>query len=420
MTLLYILLFVFCLSVLIVIHEAGHLAAAKIFNVYCFEYSIGFGPLLFHKKRKNGETYFSIRAIPFGGYVSMYGEQDPKLIDPELEVSPDRSLMNIKKWKRAIIMSAGVFLNAILAMVLFFSSSLLPQNTLYLRYFDIEANSIAEKAGITEEHILHFIEPTDADNPDDQIVYASSLGLYVIDEGSYVTYPNTNTKIVAALIDTNAVSFKVRDYNSCLVFYEMKNSIIDFAHKVDAKEDSFISITMHLTMDKVNEERTDVVPAGVFELTVNVNESRELENVGLTMHMATHKNNAKEAISDAFDKFAYSSGAIWKSLGQLITGKNWDQVGGVVSIYSQTTSILNNYGLSTFIYVWGFISVNLAIFNLLPFPGLDGFHLLVVIIESITRKEISPKFKNIVSTVGMLILFAFMFIIIIKDVLALF
>ena len=74
MTILYILLFVVCLSVLIMIHELGHFTAAKIFKVYVQEFSIGFGPALIHKKRKNGESYFSLRVIPFGGYVSMYGE----------------------------------------------------------------------------------------------------------------------------------------------------------------------------------------------------------------------------------------------------------------------------------------------------------------------------------------------------------
>ena len=54
MVVLYILLFILCLSVLIAVHEAGHLAAAKIFKVYCFEYAIGFGPKIFSKKRKNG------------------------------------------------------------------------------------------------------------------------------------------------------------------------------------------------------------------------------------------------------------------------------------------------------------------------------------------------------------------------------
>ena len=75
MTVLYILLFIVCLSTLIMVHEAGHLLTAKIFKVYCFEYAIGFGPRLFSFKRKNGETRFSIRAIPFGGFVSMYGQK---------------------------------------------------------------------------------------------------------------------------------------------------------------------------------------------------------------------------------------------------------------------------------------------------------------------------------------------------------
>ena len=96
-TILYILLFIFFLSVLIVIHELGHLAAAKAFKVYCLEYSVGMGPLIFKKKRKNGETQFSLRAIPFGGFVSMYGE-DAKV--PEgVEIPPERSIDGIKKWK---------------------------------------------------------------------------------------------------------------------------------------------------------------------------------------------------------------------------------------------------------------------------------------------------------------------------------
>ena len=64
-TILYILLFIVFLSVLIIVHELGHLAAAKAFHVYCLEYSVGMGPLIFKFKRKNGETQFSLRAIPF-------------------------------------------------------------------------------------------------------------------------------------------------------------------------------------------------------------------------------------------------------------------------------------------------------------------------------------------------------------------
>ena len=70
---LSIVLFIFSLGVLIVIHELGHFSMAKLFNVYCQEFSIGFGPALLHKRKKGKETSFSIRAVPLGGYVSKIG-----------------------------------------------------------------------------------------------------------------------------------------------------------------------------------------------------------------------------------------------------------------------------------------------------------------------------------------------------------
>ena len=72
--------------------------------------------------------------------------------------------------------------------------------------------------------------------------------------------------------------------------------------------------------------------------------------------------------------------------------------------------------VATFIYLWGLISVNLAIFNLLPFPGLDGWQLLVLIVEGITHKKIPDKAKNIVSFIGLVILLGFMAFILFKDV----
>ena len=105
-TILYIVLFLLFLSLLVLIHELGHFAMCKAFKVYVFEFSIGMGPLLF--KRKKGETQYSIRGIPFGGYVSMYdGEQT---LPEGLEIDPARSMENTKKWKRAIIFVKLFFL----------------------------------------------------------------------------------------------------------------------------------------------------------------------------------------------------------------------------------------------------------------------------------------------------------------------
>ena len=82
-TIISIILFILAFGILICIHEAGHLSMAKLFKVYCKEYSIGFGPAIFSRKKEGHETKFSIRAIPLGGYVSMVGEgmeADPEFL----------------------------------------------------------------------------------------------------------------------------------------------------------------------------------------------------------------------------------------------------------------------------------------------------------------------------------------------------
>ena len=154
MIVLYILLFIVFLSVLIMIHELGHLLTAKMFKVYCFEYAIGFGPKLFSFKRKNGETKFSLRAIPFGGFVSMYGEAET--LPEGLEVDPNRSLLAIKRWKRAIIMVAGVTMNFILALVMFQVYEVaFPHYQPRYAHITVSDNSLASEKGLKSGDFLY-------------------------------------------------------------------------------------------------------------------------------------------------------------------------------------------------------------------------------------------------------------------------
>lgn len=110
MTLLY---FILILSVIIIIHELGHLLTAKYFNVYCEEFSIGMGPAIYKKKFK--ETTFAIRALPIGGFVSMAGEEG---VDNE-EIPYERTIKGIAWWKQIIVMAAGAIMNILLAWLLF-------------------------------------------------------------------------------------------------------------------------------------------------------------------------------------------------------------------------------------------------------------------------------------------------------------
>lgn len=135
---------VLVLSLIVLVHELGHLASAKFFGVYCKEFAIGMGPKLFSKKGK--ETEYSIRAFPFGGFVAMAGEESV-----EAEVPSNRSLLGIAKWKRIIILLSGVAMNFILAFVLFLSINL-AVGAVYQSpkpvIASVIANSPAEEAGL--------------------------------------------------------------------------------------------------------------------------------------------------------------------------------------------------------------------------------------------------------------------------------
>lgn len=159
MTIIY---FLILLSVVVVIHEAGHLIAAKLFGVYCYEFSIGMGPAVYSKK--TDETVYSIRALPIGGYVSMAGEEDGDAAYPDVKVPDDRRLKNKKTWQKVIIMLAGVTMNFLLAWVLF--SLIILSNGAYSGSPEplvesVRENSPAEAAGFQAGDRIIKIERED-------------------------------------------------------------------------------------------------------------------------------------------------------------------------------------------------------------------------------------------------------------------
>ena len=439
--------FIVCLSILIMIHELGHLMTAKMFNVYCFDYSIGFGPTLLHKKRKNGETYFSIRAIPFGGFVSMYGEQDEgaELPDGIESIPPERSLNNIKPWKRAIVLVAGVTLNALLSIVLLIVSNSLPKQLLYLHSVDVLENSVAATAGLTSNDLLYFEEPKVYKEDEivgdikdyilinkkektyyfknDEAYIALTNDYFILSKDSIVTYINDNIAQIAVILDASQdskLSFRNRSYDDILLYYYLDDDgKINYAKEVDFALDGVKILTTNVQTITYDENDEPIPSGNIISLNLKY-EDNKLESYGVKMSLFTQQYNFGQAIQHAFIDFGNASGLIFRTVGGLFVGRGWNQVGGIVALYVQSSSIFLNYNASTFIYLWAVISVNLAIVNLFPFPGLDGWQLLVLFVEKVFKREIPQKVKAIISTVGIVILFAFMILIVIKDVIGLF
>ena len=402
MTILYILLFLVLLSVLIVVHELGHLVAAKAFNVYCLEYSIGMGPLIFKKKRKGGETQFSIRAIPFGGYVSMYGEGVE--LPEGVEVNQSRSLNGIKAWKRAIVLLAGVTMNAVLALVFFFTSNCIDKS-LFADVINVVENSAASEALIPNQTIFYS----------ELLKYqedGNEYAFHVFDKEAVINGDDT-VKYAAAFNFDSLDSYDKRDLADYLFVYPINGEDVDFAHIV--KPESINYIDVHFTSLILNDEKK-AEKGPIYQVRVNVTEGK-YQSFGCLLYYGPKNSNFGEILGNTFVDFGNCSVLLFKTIGELfIKPSTWENVGGIVAVGFETTSVLQNLGVGKFLFYWGFISVNLAIFNLLPFPGLDGWQLLVLIIESATRKKIPEKVKNIVSLVGLGLLLLLMGVIVVKDI----
>ena len=398
------------------IHELGHFTAAKIFKVYCQEYSIGFGPALIHKKRKNGETYFSLRIIPFGGYVSMYGEGME--LEDGVQVDQSRSLEGIKKWKRAIILAAGVTMNALLALTIFFVYNVSFSETVcYYNQVTVAENSIAYNAGIKSGDIIAMDKYVN----ENEATYQGNY--HLIDDKTTITLQDASTMEVFSYVDLSKVtSYKEESItlNNLLTMFPSVvkdgKTVPNFESEEIGIGPSFSSLTLHIkTMEAKDEEGKEVVYT-IHDLVINKNSEGVLADIGYSLYLHVNKPLPFfKAIGQSFVDFGRSSTLIIRALGTMFTKETWNQMGGIVAIGFQTTSILQNFGFGKFLYIWGVMSVNLAIVNLLPFPGLDGWQLLVLAVEAIAHKKIPDKVKNIVSIIGIGLLFAFMIVLVVKD-----
>ena len=440
---LYILIFILCLSTLIVVHELGHLTAAKIFKVYCLEFSIGFGPAFIKKKRKKGETYFSLRVIPFGGYVSMYTE-GVELPDG-VEIPRERSLEGLKKWKKAIIMVAGVFMNSVLALTLFFVNNIAFQDKyIYPHISSVAEGSIAETAGVPNNSYIRLYGMTGNEGlEDDKTVYNTEfytqgymyLGEKDLDFAT-IYYTNGQTLKAGQFVNKNLVTgFTNTNLADLITFYAIKDNaitkdLIEINGDVEKVGIVIRSIPIkEETDDKGNTKRVlDYENSVAHSLSVKVIQEGErdkatykLEDFGYSLAVIANKQlTFGEAVKQTFVDFGEGAISIVKGLVSIFTTKEGiNNVSGLVGLGAISSNVLKNFGLGKFIYIWGLISVNLAVINLLPFPGLDGWHILVLIIEGITKKKIPEKVKTIVSYIGIGILFILMGAIIIKDIIGL-
>lgn len=420
-----IVLAVAILLVMVTIHEFGHYLAGKILNFKINEFSVGFGPAIFKKRSKKSGELFALRAIPLGGYCAFEGEDDTdeeenakkdsskaegenapfsdfsdkspqkesaesarsesspnpdRVFSSEAEAlnaetkpqtagtekrEENREALNFNDqppWKRIIVLLAGATMNYLLALLLImimFVGYGRPQSYLY------PVSSSREEAA------------TDAEIGADSLRIGDVV-LSVNGRDLYLTTDYCDALKGKKAGDVVAVE------------------VLRVNEETKTRERLSLSVALQADATFANMSDTATIYA-VFGL-----DDERCQIVSVIM-----KEGFFASLGDSFVYSAKIGGTVLRSLGELLTGKlGLSSMGGPVTTIKITSQVATS-NMVSFLNIAGFIGVNLAVFNLLPVPALDGSKVIFCIIEWIRKKPVNRKAEAMIHFIGIILLFGF-------------
>lgn len=360
-----ILIFVIVLAVLILVHELGHFIVAKKSGVKAEEFGIGFPPRILTLFRWRG-TDFTLNLLPFGGFVKIFGENPS-----EEEISPEERKQNFSyqpKSIQALILVAGVAFNLIFAWILI---------------------SVGFMYGLPS-----------AQEPD-----------------SPYTVVNERLTVLGVLDESPALEAGIKTGDKIIGIESGQSSLNELNPE---SVSNFISGEDVLTVEV---ERGEEVLS--FEITPEEGIIEEGRAIGISMGMiGTLKLPPHLAIWEGAKNTASLTGAVAVGLvqfiGQTVTGQaDFSQIAGPVGIVGLVGDA-SALGFIFLIQFTAFISINLAVLNLFPFPALDGGRLLFVLIEAVKGSAINPKVANTLNAAGFIFLLILILLVTVNDVIRLF
>lgn len=358
----YIVVAIAILLFLVMVHEFGHYSAGKALGFKIEEFSIGFGPKIFQKKKKNGE-FFTLRAIPLGGYCAFDGE--------DLDSKSPTAFNNQKPWKRLIVLVSGVLFNFLAAVI--FSFILLTSfgyEKVEIKHIDSSSYNYSQAItidgdyeGLRKGDVIYGVDGTKFDFVHDN--YFNKLALEYIESDEFKKYQEDGET-------RGTIPMNVKRGN--------KNIVVDVVVQleIDGEDESWAFAT------------------------------------GQELELASYKSSFGEALGECWTFSLRWCQKIFIILGDLFTGgvPISDLGGPVTTIKVMADSTSQDF---SFIFVLiPVIAVNLAVFNILPIPSLDGARCIFVIIEWIRKKPINRELEGKIHTFG---LFALLGLVVLVDIL---
>ena len=417
-----IIAFLFVFSVIVIIHEFGHYYFAKKAGILVREFAIGMGPKIFQVRK--GETVYTLRLLPIGGYVRMAGHDED-----EQEIKPGM-MITIELDKENIVQKLN------------FDEHLIIENSVPFQIEEADLHRSMTLSG-------YFVHSEEKVN-----LTVSKQATIIESDGTEVVVAPIERQFNSASlwnrIKTNAAGPMNNFILSIIIFIIVgfmqggvpsNDPVIGQVSDQSAAHEAGLQTSDKIiSVDGVDihswDEMTSIVRSSADKtLSMTIQRNGDTKNVSITPKSVEGQNGSKigqlgvtrtldnsilSILGYGFTQTISVIVLVLSALGSIFTkGFNLNQLGGPVAIYSLTSQVAKN-GLIDLLSFMGMISANLGVMNLLPIPALDGGKLVLNFIEGIRKKPLDPEKEGYLTIAGAIFLFALMLLVTWNDIMKLF
>ena len=411
------------LSILVILHELGHYIPAKLFKTRVEKFYLFFDPWFSIFKKKVGDTEYGVGWLPLGGYVKISGMIDESMDKEQMKRPPQPWEFRSKPaWQRLIIMLGGVTVNVILAFVIY-SFSLVIWGEKYLpsenATYGIHCDSLALSAGFQNGDVIFSIDGNKVERFANESgnLHTEMIQKLILDDAKIITVLRGGEQLSIPFTDEvkDAVLAKTRLFSPNIPFVIdafAEGSVMESAGaqvgdriiRINDKLMGFAGDVIEYTPTLKGDTVTVIVDRSGEEEVFSVFLENGLMGVQLRpfsklYELKTEQYNSISVIPAAFKK-TQSEIANYLKQFKLIK-KSPESVGGFISIGSIFPPV---WDWQRFWSLTAFLSIMLAVLNLLPIPALDGGHVVFLLYEVVTRRKPNEKVMEYAQTLGVILL----------------
>ncbi len=418
--------FILSFSLLVIIHELGHFMFARLFKIRVEKFYLFFNPWFSLFKFKRGDTEYGIGWVPFGGYVKIAGMIDESMDTEQMkQPAKDDEFRSKPAWQRLLVMVGGVCMNIVLALAIYIGMSYV-WGEKYIANEDLKYgyafNEFAEELGFQDGDKIISV--------DGEVIvdYNMIYPTIVINQASTVEVLRNGEEVVVNIPEEHIakmLSIKPTDF-----MFPRRLFIVDGNVPGESAEkagvvagDTLIAMNgLNLSFSdefakefaanknkpvQLKVKRDSLGTLIEREINITINEKGQIGVLlsALEVPIRTTDYTIVEAVPAGFNLVGDKLVNYWNQLKLMFNPETeaYKSLGGVIAIGNIFPNVWN---WESFWGITAFLSIVLAVMNILPIPALDGGHVIFLLYEVIARRKPSDKFMEVAQTVGVIILFS--------------